>query len=370
MPRILVMVVTGLLLFFNSVAALAAKEVPEPIVQPTWSIERVAQENNVEIATLLKQLAVADTPVNRAATIQSLNISPDQARQIIRKLLVIGTEEKSKNWKLIVLKFALWWTVVISAIVLLKRKWVTPRRRTWMLAGAFIVFGILLGSDPSPMGTVKDAIALYGAERAIFPPRLIAFVIFTLMVVVGNKLICGWGCQFGTLQDWLYQVSPVKKKIRLPFRVTNSIRISVVILFAIVALAIPYDFIGPIDPFKIFEPSHLTVISAIFIAALLAASLFMYRPWCTLACPFGLTGWLAERLSLFRIRWNQDACIQCGACRKVCPTEHAGDLLDGTGTKADCYSCAACLAVCPTGALQYCRSVAGESVNSKVGVNG
>jgi hypothetical protein len=144
-------------------------------------------------------------------TLQTLNISNEQAYEVIRKRIVLSTEEQSKNWKLILLKFALWWAVAIAAILLLKRNWVTYRRRTWLLAGAFIVFGILLGSDPSPMGTVKDAIALYGAARTAFPPRLVAFVMFTLLVVVGNKLICGWGCQLGTLQEWLHQVSPVKK---------------------------------------------------------------------------------------------------------------------------------------------------------------
>lgn len=365
MQRILATIFIGLLLFFNSMPVMAAKEVPQPAYQPTWSIEKLAQENNVEAAALLKQLAVPDTPDNRTATVQSLSISDEQAQQATRKLLVIGAEEKSKNWKLILLKFALWWTVVVLAILLLKRNLVTPRRRTWILAGAFTVFGILLGSDPSPMGTVKDAIALYGAERTLFPPRMVAFIVFTLMVIAGNKLICGWGCQFGTLQDWLFQVSPVKKKIRLPFTVTNSIRIIVFILFSLAALTIPYDFIGPIDPFKVFEPSHLTAVSTGFIVFLLILSLFFYRPWCTLACPFGLTGWLAERVSWFRVRWNQTACIQCGACHRACPTEHTRHLLEGARIKADCYSCAACLTVCPTGALQYRRPISGQTASNK-----
>ena len=367
--RVLVTVLIAMLLFFNSMPVMAAKEIPPPAFQSTWSMEKVAQENKIEAAALLKQLALPDTPANRAATVQSLNISDEQVQQAVRKLLVIGTEEKSKNWKLILLKFTLWWTVIGAAILLLKRNLVTPRRRTWMLAGAFSLFGILLGSDPSPMGTVKDAIALYGAERTIFPPRMVAFVVFTLMVVAGNKLICGWGCQFGTLQDWLFQVSPVSKKIRLPFAVTNSIRIVVFVMFSFAALTIPYDFIGPIDPFKVFEPSHLTMVSTGFIVCLLLLSLFFYRPWCTLACPFGLTGWLAERVSLFRVRWNQTACIQCRTCRRVCPTEHAGHLLEGARIKTDCYSCAACLTVCPTGALQYSRSVLAESAGSKAGVH-
>jgi len=66
---------------------------------------------------------------------------------------------------------------------------------------AVCVFGIIPGSDPSPMGTVKDAIVLLDLKGMIFPPRLIAFGIFLLMVILANKYICSWGCRFGTLQD-------------------------------------------------------------------------------------------------------------------------------------------------------------------------
>lgn len=317
MKRLLILVLTGMLLLLNSLTALAAKEAPQPVLQPDWTVERLATENNLETTALLKQLTIADTPASRTATLQTLNISNEEAYEAIRKLLVLSTEEQSKNWKLILLKFGLWWAVAILAIVLIKRGWVSYRRRTWLLGGAFTLFGILLGSDPSPMGTVKDTIVLYGAEGTIFPPRLVAFMTFTLLVIVGNKLICGWGCQLGTLQDWLHQISPVKKKIRMPFAVTNGIRIMIFVAFTVSAVAIPFDFIGTIDPFKVFAPSHLTMGSAAFITVLLIISLFFYRPWCTLACPFGLTGWLTEQFSWFRIRWNQDKCIQCGGSMSI-----------------------------------------------------
>jgi len=370
MKRFVILVLIGIQLLLGSLPVLAAKETPQPVLQPIWTVERLAQENNLEAKDLLKQLRITDTPEVRGATLQALNISNDQASEALRKLLVLSVEEKNKNWKLILLKFSLWWIVAIASIFMLKRNWVSRRRRTWLLAGAFIVFGIILGSDPSPMGTVKDTIALYGAEQIVFPPRVVAFVIFTLLVVIGNKLICGWGCQLGTLQDWLYQVSPVKKKIRISFGITNSIRICVFVAFTIVAFAVPFDFIGMIDPFKIFSSEYLTMVNVFFIAALLFSSLFIYRPWCTLACPFGLTGWLVERFSWFRIRWNPDRCIHCDACRLACPTGYTERLLNKDDIKPDCYSCAACLDVCPAKALQYTRKSADESTQNGMIIRG
>ena len=328
---------------------------PPPVVRMDMTLEELAAQNGVDIAILSKGLQVPDDPVNRKASLVSLRLNETQVREVVRKVMVLSAEEGSKDWKKILLKFVLWGTVVGAGIWLLVKNRVTSRLRTWLLAGAVLVFGVYLGSDPSPMGTVKDAIVLFGAEKTIFPPRIIAFIVFTAMVVVGNKMICGWGCQFGALQDLICQLSPLKKRFKLPFSLSNAIRLFVFIAATVAAFAGPFDLIGAVDPFKIYAPSQLVFLSGSFILLLLAASLFIYRPWCTLACPFGLTGWFFERFSWFCVRLDREKCISCGACLKACPTQHMKGLQDAEKNPGDCYSCAACLKVCPVGALKYDR---------------
>lgn len=68
---------------------------------------------------------------------------------------------------------------------------------------AAMVFDVALGSDPNPMGPVKDAVVLFGEHGVLFIPRLIALVVFVALVVLANKFICAWGCQLGTFQDFL-----------------------------------------------------------------------------------------------------------------------------------------------------------------------
>ena len=75
MKRLLILVMTGMLLLSSSLTALAAKETPQPVLQPDWTVERLAHENNLEAAALLKQLIIADTPAARGSTLQTLNIS-------------------------------------------------------------------------------------------------------------------------------------------------------------------------------------------------------------------------------------------------------------------------------------------------------
>ena len=102
-----------------------------------------------------------------------------------------------------------------------------------------VLFGVVLGSDPSPMGTVKDAIVLYARDGVLFPPRMIAFGVFMLLVILANKLICAWGCQLGTVQETLYRIvhrkagSGVIKPVKLSFALTNTIRILFLLILGV-----------------------------------------------------------------------------------------------------------------------------------------
>ena len=356
MKRIVaLLIIVATVIGISAVASAAPKKEVSPRIDLNWTIEETASQNGVSGEVLLRNLELPDNQANRAAKLSSLNVSEEQADLALRKAITLKNEGASKNWQLIVLKFGLWWMLVIGGIVLLTRNLVTPVRRKWLLLLAVLVFGVFLGSDPSPMGTVKDTIALYGIERVFFPPRLVAFAVFTAMVIVGNKMICGWGCQFGTLQDLIGQMSPIKQKLRVPFKWSQRIRVTVFIVFSLAAFLLSVDLIGVIDPFMIYAPAKVTFLAGIFIALLLLLSLVTYRPWCTFACPFGLTGWFFERFALYRVHWDEKKCIACGTCKRICPSQHTIGLLAGEKHPADCYSCGACLKACPVGALKYAR---------------
>jgi len=355
LKRLLALLIIMVLVFSN--VTYAAKSVKEPVVSQEMTITQLAAVNEVNIEKLLKDLKIADNPQNRMLTLTALGIDNDTAKQAVRKIVVFNAEEQSKNWKKIFAKFALWGITIALAVYLLASNRVTSTLRTWQVFASFMIFGVLLGSDPSPMGTIKDTIALLGIEGIVFPPRLVAFVVFTITVVLANKVICGWGCQIGTLQDWLYRISPIRKKLRFSFSTSNCIRVTAFIAIVAAAFIFSFDLIGAVDPFKIFEPSKLTYLAGSFIVALLLISLFVYRPWCTFICPFGLTSWFFERYSWFRIRMDRDKCIQCGACRSVCPSQHANDLLNEIRRPADCFACGECLNGCPAKALQFSRNL-------------
>jgi len=315
------------------------------------TISKIAADNGLPVEKLLKGFKLNQN--QSQMTLAEAGIQLDQAQKIIRRLKVLQATENAKNWKQIVSKFGLWILVLTAATLLLIRKKVTTRMRIFWLAGSTLLFGFVYGSDPNPMGTVKDAIVLLGKEGVVFPPRLIAAAVFLLMVFISNKAICGWGCHFGALQDLLHFVQ--FKKFKLPFWITNGIRLAVFLSIVLLAFAWGLDWVGEIDPFKLFNVSNwvLGLAGLIFTAAIMLLSLFFYRPWCQLFCPFGLAGWLAEQVSLLRPRIDRKGCLKCQKCVKVCPTQAMDGIYHDRKFRADCFACGECIGQCPAQVINW-----------------
>lgn len=338
------------------------EDIPERkplIIEEGMSLTEFSVKNNLSDDIIKKVFRIRDTE-DLGKRIDELNITHDEISVRIDRALALSAEGGSKNWIKILVKFILWFVFLVMVLRLIGKRRITPKLRKVLYIIAIIVFGVVLGSDPSPMGTVKDAIALYGAHGVIFPPRLIAMTVFLIMVFVANKFICSWGCQLGTLQDLIFRLnrtakdrSGIFKQYKLPFAATNGIRVVFFAVFTGVAFLYSFDIIGYVDPFKVYKPAMIGIAGGIFISAVLFASLFVYRPWCNLFCPFGLVGWLVEKLSLFKIVVDYDTCIACETCAKSCPSTVMNAILKREKVIPDCFACGTCIHVCPTDSIGF-----------------
>jgi len=242
------------------------------------------------------------------------------------------------------------------------------QRRSWYPRWPYVlclmlsvaVCGFALGKSPNPMeGAVKAFKSMVGLYPSV-TAKVLALCFFAALAVVGNKLICGWACPFGALQELIYHVPILKrlKKRRIPFVVTNSIRavlfvVALLLLFGVIGGKqgfVVYHYLNPFNLFN-FDIESWTV--GLVIGLSLVTSLGFYRPFCQFICPFGLLSWLFERVSLFRVRIDHNRCIQCGACDEACPLDAAKGILARKRFPADCFSCGRCLNVCPTDAIRY-----------------
>lgn len=221
-----------------------------------------------------------------------------------------------------------------------------------------LFFGFASGKSPNPMeGLVKFVKALAG----YYDDPWVKFgflMFFSLLALVGTKLVCGWACPFGALQELIYELPLLRrlKKVRLPFVWTMSVRTLLFVLFLVFISGfagrrwVLYHGINPFNLFG-FEFSQLSI--GISAAAFLLLSAVVYRPFCQLVCPFGWYAWFLEKISLCGVRIDRHACTGCGACDRACPMETARQRRLGKAWPGECFSCARCLRVCPVDAVDY-----------------
>jgi len=174
----------------------------------------------------------------------------------------------------------------------------------------------------------------------------VGLTIIFLLTLVAGRFFCGYFCPVGALQE-LASLVPVRKFVPLKkhtFMAVHGIVFLVFLIMALVFSSALLDYFGIRDFFAL----ALTTGSIVFLA-MLVISLFFYRPFCRLVCPYGALLALAGSTSVLALQ-RTDACIECKQCEQVCPVDEA----KRDDRKAECYLCGRCTDVCPeSGALKY-----------------
>jgi polyferredoxin len=252
----------------------------------------------------------------------------------------------------------------LVALVLLKRGWLSHNLRLVALPVIFFVFAMLwmlplgrfamgMGPHPSPLCTVTKPF-LFVKDGYSVP--VIFFAIFVSMAVVsviGNKFFCGWVCPIGAIQELSHRVPlPSSFKKKLPFKVTNTIR---VVLFAVFVPTVALAGVSIYDYFNPFELLHwhFTLNLTVTFSVILLAALFVFRPFCYLVCPLGLITWALEHIAIFKVKVDTEACTECDICVDESPCPSVRAILDRKISKPDCHACGRCIETCPEGALKF-----------------
>jgi NAD-dependent dihydropyrimidine dehydrogenase PreA subunit len=268
-------------------------------------------------------------------------------------------KETGLDW----LKYPLWIVICGFAVFLLMRGRASRTIYLLTLVFSLTVTGFVLGKAPNPMESVSK---IFKASVGIYPDvaeKILAFVFFCALAVIGNKVICGWGCPFGALQELLFETplgGAVKRfrKKKLPFKVTNLVRLVLFVLF----IAVMYGIVGNkkglvvyhyVNAFNLFDFDFTLISVVTAILAFLLLSPFVYRSFCQFICPFGFVSWILERVSLTKVRIDRSKCTECMACVQACPLEAMKGRMADANLPADCFSCARCLRTCEYDALEY-----------------
>jgi len=329
----------------------------------TKSIKYNANKLGVTGKNLAKELGLNIT-VSKTSPINQLNVSKETFDHSIEHL--IGHKDATIKYYIYfaLCLFALFYLINLGKPEKLENKYFRknyPRTvYNAVLIITVITTGFLLGKSPNPMESIvkvfKSIVGLYPDPAN----KVLAFIFFIFLAIIGNKLICGWACPFGALQELFYSVPILKrnKKIKLPFILTNSIRVVLFIimllfLFAVIGNKKGFVTYHYVNPFNLFNLDFDYITISVTVVISLISGLIFYRPFCSFICPFGLISWMFERVSVFKVKIDFNLCTKCNACVKACPTTATKGIIENKKIYADCFSCGRCLNVCPVDAINY-----------------
>ena len=210
-----------------------------------------------------------------------------------------------------------------------------------------------------PLGALQT---IFGSIRFNFSFYVIGFLLMTGLLL--GRAICGFLCPFGLFQELLYKIKSPKFNL---WRSLIYIKYLILLLFVI---AIPLtsklgepafcEYICPAGTFETAIPmlathsEYRSVIGELFVLKLILlmftiiGSIIVYRFFCKLICPLGAIYGLMNRISIYRMNVDNNLCINCGRCQKVCkmninPVAESNSI--------ECIRCGDCQQICPKNAI-------------------
>ena len=195
--------------------------------------------------------------------------------------------------------------------------------------------------------------------------------ILLLYAIMFGRMICGWFCPFGLIQELLYKVQTPKLKKSPVTRVLSWLKYVILVVFVFL---IPIIYAFKDTPMPAFckyicpagtieggllllankvNASYFSMLGPIFtwkfflMISTVVGCIFIFRLFCRFLCPLGALYGLFNKFSVFGIKVDNSKCTNCGLCVSHCKVDirHVGD--------QECISCGDCVGVCPTKAISF-----------------
>lgn len=195
--------------------------------------------------------------------------------------------------------------------------------------------------------------------------------ILLLYCLMFGRLICGWLCPFGLIQELLYKIKTPKLKKGPVTRILSYLKYVILVVFVFI-IPIAYAFKDtPLPGFckyicpagtiegglgllsNAVNESYFAMLGPIFtwkflvMISIVVGCIFAFRAFCRFICPLGALYGLFNKISIFGVKVDNSKCINCDKCIRHCKMDvhHVGD--------QECISCGECMDVCPTNAIQW-----------------
>lgn len=157
---------------------------------------------------------------------------------------------------------------------------------------------------------------------------VLMWLVFALAIVFG-PVLCGWICPLGSIQEWFSSIGRkiFKKRFNtfIPYkydkylRFTRYIVLGWVVYMTIMTGKLVFADVDPYAALFHLWSDELAVGGIIVLVVTLVLSLFVERPWCKYACPFGALLGISNLFRIFKIKRNVGTCVSCNKCTRACP---------------------------------------------------
>lgn len=201
-----------------------------------------------------------------------------------------------------------------------------------------------------------------------------AFYVLAIIMLYGlilGRMICGWLCPFGLVQELFYKIKTPKVKKSKFTRILSFLKYPIFLYF-VVFIPIMFSiasrggtvpgfckFICPAGIFggalgllpnggaSLGDLGPLFTWKFCLMIGFILACIFIYRFFCRFICPLGLFYGFFNKFSFLGVKVEKDKCTSCGLCVSKCKMDikHVGDI--------ECISCGECVDVCPTKAISF-----------------
>ena len=239
-----------------------------------------------------------------------------------------------------------------------------------------------------------------GALGQFFAHGVFPFIVLGSILIFGviiGRMLCGWACPFGFLQDIIYKIP--SRKVDIPALLNYGKYVILAVMVVLIPIfwgidltpdkTTPENFFfcnlcpgGTLEatiPLAIIDANitdekadessintpdqRFTALSGgknILVAflksprfwilvLLLITFIFISRPFCRVFCPIGGIFALFNKVSFYKMFLNKTKCTECEVCYKVCPTVHK---MYQHPNSAECIRCLDCEEKCPTEAIE------------------
>ncbi|MBU3126884.1 4Fe-4S binding protein [Clostridium tagluense] len=234
--------------------------------------------------------------------------------------------------------------------------------------------GLNCYSCPGAMGScpIGSMQAVIGSIRYNVSYYVLGFA--SLFGILFGRLICGWVCPFGLIQELLHKIP--FPKIKVSSKVNNVLKYLKYVILAVFVIILPLgaallNDLGNSDPYfcKLICPagtleggiplvlSNKELRGAIgflfawkvsLLIIIIFLSMSVYRVFCRYICPLGAFYSLFNPISFYSFKVNKSKCVSCNKCTNACKLDIK--VYENPNSR-ECIRCGECIKTCPKNAI-------------------